>query len=93
MNKDTLNFSQTRTVEKFKSDHGVTDIQVIKNPHTNKLFFTSPEDSDVSGKVSKSIDWDDDLRISQCTDKESGDTFFMLHNKGADPQQNVQRTL
>ena len=87
----TLQFTETYSVARFKELKGVTTLEIIKNPHTEKTFFTCPDDSTVSGKVG-SQDWTHNPAISLCVDSESGDTFYMLHKKGSS-NQNVVATL
>lgn len=87
----TLQYLETYTVDRFKTIKGVSALNVIKNPHTGCFFFTCPDDSTVSGKVSKG-DWQSDPRISKCVDKESGEQFYILHKYGSSAA-NVVATL
>lgn len=80
--ENTLNFSETMTVQRFKDKHNVRQLDIIKNPKTGKMFFSCPDDSSISGKISTSDDWKTNPAISRCTDTSSGETFWMLHKKG-----------
>ena len=45
------NFSDTMNIAAFKEKHG-NQLQVIKNPHNNNIFFTC---GDITGYVSKPV--------------------------------------
>lgn len=89
---EKLNFNVTMSVDRFKSVNNINSIDVVKNPNTGKLFFTCPQDSSISGKIAKEIDFNGDLAISQCTGTEAGEEFYMLHNH-VQLTDNVQHTL
>lgn len=84
-----LTFLQTTSLDKFKSLLDITQIDVIKNPKTGKLFFVSPDDSSVSGKISEKFDSTASVSVSKCKD-ESDEEFYMLHNTA---ESNVQFSL
>ncbi len=69
------------TVKEFKSKMNVDKIEVKQNPHTGKCFFVYGfETGAVSGKfihggVPQPV-------ISQVCSPDTGDMFYMLHQKG-----------
>ena len=89
---NNLTFTKTMSVSRFKSVNGISKINVIKNPKTEKLFFSCPDDSSISGKVANELDYSKDLSVSECVSTEDGSVFYMLHNAG-DTSANVQQTL
>ena len=90
--ENTLKFNNTVSIARFKAVNGISTINVIKNPHTEKRFFTCPDDSKLSGKIAEKVNFTEPLFISECADTESGDLFLMLHNR-ADNTANVVATL
>lgn len=89
---DTLTYIESVSLNRFKTINGISKINIVKNPKTDKIFFTCPEDSKFSGKVSKVIDYAQPLMVSTCMDKETGAQFYMLHNQ-ADSSANVLQAL
>lgn len=87
-----LEFTRTISIASFKRERNVNRIAIIRNPNTGKLFFESPDDSDVSGKVSKAFDANEDNVMSLCTDDTDGEQFWMLHKEGSN-EDNVVATL
>lgn len=75
-----LTFKNTMSVAHFKQVHDVAGVEVIRNPHTNKLFWKAGEH--LSGKVAEK-GYQPHPAISQCIDQETGEEFMMLHAKGA----------
>ena len=74
---NNLKFIDTLTVEQFKTQQLVKEIQVRKNPHTSKLFFTY---GGKTGAVStKGIPTHP--MISLVEDNE-GARFYLLHEEG-----------
>lgn len=72
-----LSFNETLTVEQFKSQMNVSRIDVKKNPHTGKLFFTYGSKTGavaVKGIPSHPM-------LSNVTTPE-GDSFWLLHEEG-----------
>ena len=76
MEENNLTYNQTWTVEQFKDLHKDSELTVIKNPNTGKLFFIC---GDVQGAVSSNVAQSDTPVVSEVTDKTTGKTFFMLH--------------
>ena len=79
-----LSFIRTLSVAKFKELTNSTAIDVVRNPHTNKLFFVA--DSGIKGAVSENFS------ESPCVSEVSGaeGSFWLLHKKQSD---NVVTTL
>jgi hypothetical protein len=75
-----LKFNRTLSLKEFGTEKKSTSLNVIKNPNTGKMFF-STNVAGISGKVSTKFDASEEACISECTDEASGETFFMLHNK------------
>lgn len=71
-----MKFGQKFTVAQFKANNNATKIDVIKNPHTGKTFFTC---GSASGKVSTK-GYTPNPVITECTD-EDGVVFYMLHSE------------
>lgn len=72
-----LSFNETLTVEQFKSQMQVSRIEVKKNPHTGKLFFTFG--SKTGAVAVKGIP--SNPMLSNVTTPE-GDSFWLLHEEG-----------
>lgn len=72
-----LSFNETLTVEQFKSQMNVSRIDVKKNPHTGKLFFTYG--SKTGAVAVKGIP--SNPMLSNVTTPE-GDSFWLLHEEG-----------
>ena len=76
-----LKFLQTWSVEEFKSAQGVEKIDILKGDTSGKAFFAfGPETGACSrralaGKLTDPV-------ISQVCNVETGDTFYLLHQKG-----------
>jgi hypothetical protein len=73
---NNLKFTQQFTVAEFKSMQKDTKIDIVKNPHTDKIFFVC---GNIKGKVSKK-GYSKPV-ISLCTDETNGETFYMLHSQ------------
>ena len=72
---NTIKFGQQFTLEQIKAKGQCSKIDIVKNPHTGKIFFVA---GSLSGKVSKK-GYSNPV-ISLCTD-EKGEQFYMLHPK------------
>ena len=72
-----LSFNETLTVEQFKSQMQVSRIEVKKNPHTGKLFFTYG--SKTGAVAVKGIP--SNPMLSNVTTPE-GESFWLLHEEG-----------
>ena len=69
-------FGQKYSVAQFKANNNASKLDIIKNPHTGKTFFTC---GSASGKVSNK-GYQPNPVITECTD-EDGVVFFMLHSE------------
>ena len=76
-----LVFLQTWSVDDFKKETGTVTLEVKRNPHTGKLFFAygnevgAVSDRFESGGFSSPV-------VSQVCSEDTGDTFFLLHQRG-----------
>ena len=76
-----LKFLQTWSVEEFKAAQGVDRIDILKGDVSGKAFFAyGPETGACShkvlaGKITDPV-------ISQVCSADTGDTFYLLHQKG-----------
>lgn len=74
---NNLSFIETLTVEQFKSRHDVSKLEVKRNPHTSKLFFTYG--AQTGAVASKGIPKNPMLSRVQ---PEDGEAFWLLHEEG-----------
>ena len=74
---NNLSFIETLTVEQFKSKHNVSKLEVKRNPHTGKLFFTYG--AQTGAVASKGIPEHPMLSRVQTEDDEA---FWLLHEEG-----------
>lgn len=74
---ENLNFLHTYTIEQFKAMTNVNSIEVRRNPHTNKLFFSYGSET---GAVSSKGVPVKNPRIS-AVQGDAGD-FYLLHEQG-----------
>ena len=78
---EKLKFLETMTVEEFKSKMSVNKIEVKHNPYTGKCFFVygfetgAVSDKFINGEITNPV-------ISQVCSPDTGDMFYMLHQKG-----------
>lgn len=78
---EKLKFIETLSVAEFKAQQGVEKIEVKQNPQTGKCFFVygmqtgAVSDKFLSGGITCPV-------ISQVCSPETGDMFYMLHQKG-----------
>lgn len=76
-----LKFLETMTINEFKSQKEVKAIEVKQNPHTGKCFFVygcetgAVSDKFINGEITNPV-------ISQVCSPDTGDMFYMLHQKG-----------
>ena len=77
MAQGNLTFNETLTVEQFKSQMGVSRIDVRKNPNTDKLFFTYG--SQIGAVSLKGIPTHP--MLSNVTGSD-GSSFWLLHEEG-----------
>ena len=78
---EKLKFLETMTVEEFKSKMSVNKIEVKQNPYTGKCFFVygcetgAVSENFIHGEITNPV-------ISQVCSPDTGDMFYMLHQKG-----------
>ena len=74
-----LVFGESWTPSEFKKQFATetTPIDIIKNPHTNKVFFVCGK---VTGRVSLK-GYRENPCITLTTDEDSGELAYMLHNR------------
>lgn len=76
-----LKFLSTMSVAEFKSKQGVEVLEVKQNPSTGKCFFVygcetgACSEKFQRGEVTLPV-------VSQVCSPETGDMFYMLHQKG-----------
>ena len=81
-----LNFIRTFSIPAWKTSNSVSEIEIIENPNTGKLFFST--DNGITGAVTE---FNGEIAISQVAGSD-GVEFFMIHKKGSKPD-NVKATL
>lgn len=70
-------FSNQRSIMAFLKEEGSSEIQLIKNPKTGKLFFSTSKGT--TGRVSTKVEkLHKDLFVSDFSPEE-GDASLMLH--------------
>ena len=78
---ERLKFLGTMTVNEFKIQKSIKTIEVKQNPNTGKCFFVygcetgAVSDKFINGEVTNPV-------ISQVCSPDTGDMFYMLHQKG-----------
>ena len=89
MANNSLTFGRSFSPAQFKAHVGITELKVLRNKDKGTTFFISPDDSSVSGPVSKG-DWQSDPVFTQVTDKSSGETFWMLHKRSSGAAEHIE---
>lgn len=81
MENKNLKFLQTWTPDEFKALKSVAKIEILQNELTGKSFMAFGAEKGacsykvLSGELTKPM-------ISQVCSEETGETFYMLHQKG-----------
>ena len=76
-----LIFLQTMSVADFKRETGTVSLEVKQNSHTGKFFFIfGKETGAVSDRLAKG--GFTSPVISEVSSEDTGETFFLLHQKG-----------
>jgi len=76
-----LKFLKTMSVEDFKAANGVDKIDILKSEISNKSFFAYGFETGacshkvLTGELTNPV-------ISQVCSAETGETFYLLHQKG-----------
>jgi hypothetical protein len=76
-----MRFGKQFTTAGFKTAYGITDLKVLRNPKTEKLFLSG--DGQTVGSVSHKIDLKGQLAVVEIIDSETGDIVPCLMNPGA----------
>lgn len=76
----SLKFVETMTVTEFKTQKGITKIEIKKNPNTGRCFFVYGCET---GAVSEKLLREEGATpvISQVCSPDTGDMFYLLHQK------------
>lgn len=78
---EKIKFIETFSVAEFKAQKGINKIEVKQNHKTGKCFFTygfevgAVSEKFIKGGISQPV-------ISQVCVPETGDMFYLLHQKG-----------
>lgn len=78
---EKLKFLQTWSVNEFKTNHQIKEIEIKKNESTGKCFFIYGFET---GACSKKVEKGEITIpvISQVCSPATGDLFFLLHQQG-----------
>lgn len=76
---ENLEFTNTYSIQDFKSYNNNNNIDVVRNPHTGKIFFQCGQ---IRGAVASEIDLHKEVKISEV--KGSEGSFFLMHNSNED---------
>lgn len=76
-----LKFISTKEIDLFKAYHPLGALKIIQNPKIGKYFFTFVV---VKGAVIRNYPQEKLHHpvISEVLNQETGETFYLLHNKG-----------
>ena len=82
-----LKFIETKTIEQFKEDKKVSKIDVVRNPHTSKVFFAWGPSKDCYGAVAEKNQ--DGVFVNPVISKVEGEKternpdgiFYLLHEE------------
>lgn len=83
-----MKFGTSYSIAGFKAAKGITQLDVVRNPKTNKLFLSG--DGQTVGSVSHKVDLDQPLQIVEIVDQETAEVVPCLVNQGQD---NVVKSL
>jgi len=88
----TLTFLRSLSVEQFRAHFNLNpgDIQVLRNPATQKFFFSVPS-VEWEGKTFSGAAMPTGREIFSLVKGESGEKFWLLHAKGAGTAELVER--
>lgn len=76
-----LKFLDTWSVSQFKQNHHVQKIEIKKNEETGKCFFVYGIETGACSAKIKTGELTNPV-ISQVCSTETGDMFYLLHQKG-----------
>lgn len=80
MPEKTFRFLHTWEIEAFRKVHPLGEMQIVRNPKTGKHFFVF---EGVRGTITRGYPTEplDHPVISEILNRETGETFFLLHNR------------
>jgi len=76
-----LVFTTTWSVPEFKAKQGITEIEILRNERTGKLFFDYKFGSGACSRKAETGEMDNPV-ISQVISASTGEQFFLLHQRG-----------
>lgn len=76
-----LKFVKTMSVADFKAQHQVEKIEVKRNENTGKCFFVYGFETGACSRKVQTKELTDPV-ISEVCSATTGDTFFLLHQRG-----------
>jgi len=76
-----LVFTETWSVPEFKKRQGVTEIEILRNEKTGKLFFDYKFGSGACSRKAETGEMDNPV-ISQVISATTGEQFYLLHQRG-----------
>lgn len=78
---DKLEFLRTVSAEDFKAQQGVSKLDILRSETTGKCFFAY---GSKSGAVTSKYPREalTEPMVSEVKSEETGEVFFLLHNKG-----------
>lgn len=79
--ENNLKFLQTWSIPEFKQENNVADIDILQNPVTGKVFFIYGTETGACSRKAMQGQLTDPV-ISQVCNAETGDMFYMLHQRG-----------
>lgn len=84
-----LIFVSTESIDKFKASRAISELHVVKNPNTDKLFMTSSV-GDSLGAVAPSYADGDGTPVISLVKGEDDKEFYLMHKQN---QSNVVATF
>ena len=76
-----LAFIQTWSVPQFKANQGIQSIDIKRNEKTGKLFFVFGIETGACSRKAETGEMDNPV-ISQVVAAQTGETFYLLHQRG-----------
>ena len=77
-----LSFVATYSIAEFKELYNVAKIDIIKNPTTEKLFFTANTGIGTTIRGAVSMDYKENTSISKVIGSEN-EEFYLIHKRGS----------
>ena len=73
-----MTFGKSLSVSAFKQQHNADSLQIVKNPHNNKLFVTA--NGKTVAAVSKNYDAEKQPEFVELILEDTGAIIWCLHN-------------